>query len=118
VGVLALLGGLTLQAMPRAVLSIATASPAMMMIESCPADECSLFDHPAGRAIPADSVKQADSDDIPNLQHAPVVSRPLAYHTIDYWFALLRLSGLSHKPDLFPPIGVSPPGARVLSWNA
>ena len=107
--ILTLVGGTTLQAMPRlsgdgarpvvvTVVPICDSSSAMMAA----ADDRS--DQPPCDTTADDCVKQIDCTDALSCPRVTLLGTRVTFTTINYWIAVLALGGLLHEPDLFPPI--------------
>ena len=110
VAILVCVGGMTFQTAARtdasrgsATLGASAAMPCDLTEDATP--ESGLSDCILDTGIDADGSEQICCIDMLSPQVATLVT-PVAYATVDYWHVLHRLGGVSHKPDLFPPIDV------------
>lgn len=109
---LAFLGGATLQAMPVASVQEVQADatqaslPCEHMAAMTQASEPTNESQPC-KGVTPDCIKQMGCIGVPNLLPASeAVATLVEYATITYWSPRLMLDGVSHQPDLFPPIAL------------
>jgi hypothetical protein len=55
---------------------------------------------------PCGSTKQIDYTDVFGFPCVAALETRVAFAIVGYWIALPRPCGLSHKPDVFPPISI------------
>ena len=111
VAILVCVGGMTFQTAARTDASRGSAT-----LEASAAMPCELTEDatpesgPPGcildTGIDANDIEQMCGMDMLSPPQAASLVTPVAYVTVDYWHVLHRLGGVSHKPDLFPPIDV------------
>jgi hypothetical protein len=111
VAILVCVGEMTVQTAART-----DASRGSAMLGASAAMPCDLTEEATPESGPPDCILDAgiDVDDIEQMcgidmlspPQAATLVTPVAYVTVDYWHVLHRLDGVSHKPDLFPPIDV------------
>lgn len=100
--VLAVVAGVLIPALPR----LAEHAMAITMgNELLAIDTANPSERPPFNDINTDPAKDLGGLEVPNLPPALALATPVTYIPIVYWHSISRLTGLSHRPALFPPIG-------------
>jgi hypothetical protein len=109
----AFVGGATLQIMPVAEVQTAQA-PGTGTQANLPCDQMAAMVQVPGLAgetmpckgITPDCIKQMGCIGVPTLVPADGLATPVVYTAIIYWPGRQLLDGVSHEPDLLPPINL------------
>jgi hypothetical protein len=111
VAILVCVGGMTFQTAAHTdafrgsgTLGASAAMPCDLTEDATP--ESGLPDCILDTGIDADDSEQICGMDMLSPPQAASLVTPVAYAMVDYWHVLHRFGGVSHKPDLFPPIDV------------
>ncbi len=103
--VLAVLAGVTAQAMPQTAFSERAVAMALNnKIHETDTAGANGSEHPPCDDINPDAAKELSGLEVPNLPVAPLLATPVTYIAVVYWHSLSLRTGLSHRPALFPPI--------------